>query len=281
MSALDLNNCAKLIRCCTLSIRYLCRGHRASASALEEIRANVHDEVMKMMNLSHTWLQSNLPHILTKINRVEFGILNEEDLERALRIDPNMPTSRKLCAVPFVGKDVPSRSSEFAQPDVVIGNTILAFRYDGMRPSDFRSLVKHMRGLMEEEYGKYEQRPSCREWIKWITMAGGKVRGIDALTASAARDGFADETKGEGPGGGGSKSPRASSRANQLASSTRSGDESKHDLNAIDAVTEELAELDGQELAEFRLDNVVPLQLVDLRNDELANFLYGSCRFVV
>jgi hypothetical protein len=31
-------------------------------------------------------------------------------------------------AVPFVGKDVPSRASEFAHPDVLIGLTILAFR---------------------------------------------------------------------------------------------------------------------------------------------------------
>jgi len=35
--------------------------------------------------------------------------------------DPKMPKSRKLLAVPFVGKDVPSRASEFSHPDVVIG----------------------------------------------------------------------------------------------------------------------------------------------------------------
>lgn len=31
------------------------------------------------------------------------------------------------------GKDVPSRASEFAHPDVVIGLTILAYRYEGLR----------------------------------------------------------------------------------------------------------------------------------------------------
>jgi hypothetical protein len=41
-----------------------------------------------------------------------------------------MPRTRKLLAVPFVGKDVPSRESEFSHPDVVIGLTILAFRYE-------------------------------------------------------------------------------------------------------------------------------------------------------
>ena len=47
-----------------------------------------------------------------------------------------MPTTRKLLAVPFLGKDVPSSASEFAHPDVVIGFTILAYRYEGMRDSD-------------------------------------------------------------------------------------------------------------------------------------------------
>lgn len=42
-----------------------------------------------------------------------------------------MPRSRTLTAVPFVGKDVPSAASEFAHPDVVIGLTIMAFRYEG------------------------------------------------------------------------------------------------------------------------------------------------------
>ena len=48
---------------------------------------------------------------------------------RALATDPFMPRSRRLLAVPFVGKDVPSRASEFSHPDVVIGMTILAYRY--------------------------------------------------------------------------------------------------------------------------------------------------------
>lgn len=37
--------------------------------------------------------------------------------------DPKMPKSRKLLAVPFVGKDVPSRASEFSHPDVVVGES--------------------------------------------------------------------------------------------------------------------------------------------------------------
>ena len=45
-----------------------------------------------------------------------------------------MPRSRKLTAVPFVGKDVPSRASEFSHPDIVIGFTILAYRYAVYQP---------------------------------------------------------------------------------------------------------------------------------------------------
>lgn len=41
----------------------------------------------------------------------------------------HVPRSRKYCAVPFIGKDVPSPASEFSHPDVVIGLTIMAFRY--------------------------------------------------------------------------------------------------------------------------------------------------------
>jgi hypothetical protein len=127
------------------------------------------DEYVKMLNLAHDLLHSFLPFVLGKvsagpvagcglladwparaqINRVSFGLLSDEDIARALQRDPKMPKSRKLTSVPFVGKDVPSgpplrcrpraprvtprhaESSEFAHPDVVIGLTILAYRYEG------------------------------------------------------------------------------------------------------------------------------------------------------
>ena len=47
----------------------------------------------------------------------ESDIMTEEDKKRAKKIDPLMPATRFKCAIPFVGKDVPSRSSEFAHPD--------------------------------------------------------------------------------------------------------------------------------------------------------------------
>ena len=65
------------------------------------------------------------------MNRVSFGLLNEDDCARALAVDPCMPRSRLKLAVPFVGKDVPSAASEFAHPDVTIGASVLAYRYSG------------------------------------------------------------------------------------------------------------------------------------------------------
>jgi hypothetical protein len=53
-----------------------------------------------------------------------------------------VPRSRKLCAVPFVGKDVPTAASEFSHPDIVIGLSILSYRYEGLRDSDFRRAME-------------------------------------------------------------------------------------------------------------------------------------------
>ena len=98
--------------------------------------------------------------------------------------DPTMPKSRSLTAVPFVGKDVPSERSEFAHPgislilaiilfsssivsfcittsipltviDIVIGLTILAFRYEGLRESDFITFMKDIQQKMWNEEGAY------------------------------------------------------------------------------------------------------------------------------
>ncbi len=133
---------------------------------------HVEDEFMKTINLGQSLLGSFLPFVLSKINRVSFGLLSAKEIKNFKEIDPTMPKSREvwhlrypcnslspapssrmsardrrspcrasvllelfslslvqLTAVPFVGKDVPSTRSEFAHPDVVIGCTILAYRF--------------------------------------------------------------------------------------------------------------------------------------------------------
>ena len=69
---------------------------------------------------------------MEKINRVGYGLMTDQELTEALLVDPRMPKSRRLTAVPFVGKDVPSPKSEFSHPDVLIGLTALAYRYQGL-----------------------------------------------------------------------------------------------------------------------------------------------------
>ena len=57
---------------------------------------------LQMLNLTHDWLRSFLPHVLTKIDRVGFGLLTPADLQRALEVTwfallhytPDMGTKR-------------------------------------------------------------------------------------------------------------------------------------------------------------------------------------------
>lgn len=129
------------------------------------------DELLKMMNLAHDWLESFLPFILSKIDRVSFGLLSADEIAKQFAADPKMPPSRKITAVPFVGKDVPSRRSEFAHLDIVIGLTIMAYRYEGLRAFDFRELMKSMQASVWEEYGPYHKRPSSRQFQVRLLLA--------------------------------------------------------------------------------------------------------------
>jgi hypothetical protein len=94
----------------------------------------------------------------------------EQCAEAAAAGGSAVPKSRRLCAVPFVGKDVPSAASEFSHPDVVIGMTVraiftiftffkirtlftlftrftlahqvCAYRHEGMRTPDFKKAMQ-------------------------------------------------------------------------------------------------------------------------------------------
>ena len=92
-----------------------------------------------------------------------------------------MPRSRKISAVPFVGKDVPSEASEFAHPDVMIGLTINAYRVEGLRRDDFRELMSTVQEKMWEEVGPYHKRPSSKRFVEWVTRAGALRRNNSAI----------------------------------------------------------------------------------------------------
>jgi hypothetical protein len=131
----------------------------------------------KLLNLAHDWLDSFMPHCLSKIDRVSFGIMNKGDFERAIKVDPFMPRTRSKLAIPFVGKDCPSRSSEFAHPDIILGLTVLGYRYEGLRWSDFEDMMANLRSSLTKEEGPWKGRKSAVRYARWVRVAGGCIRG--------------------------------------------------------------------------------------------------------
>ena len=108
-------------------------GGAAATRALQELhtsmeRGNIDSKSFQLLNLCSDWLRVYLPHVLQKIDRVSFGLLSVEEHARLLKSEPHMPRSRFKLAIPFVGKDCPSRASEFAHPDIIISLTVLAYR---------------------------------------------------------------------------------------------------------------------------------------------------------
>ena len=70
---------------------------------------------------------------------MHYGLLPDEMWREDQRLAKVI--GRKLCAVPYVGKDSPSEASEFSSPEVIIGFTILSYRYEGLRRIDAAVLL--------------------------------------------------------------------------------------------------------------------------------------------
>lgn len=156
-------------------LSYMTTGPLKDRTAASAVQVALDDEYMKMLNLSHDLLRNFIPHCLGKINRVSFGLLTKTDLRN--NVEKNVSLARRLAAVPFIGKDIPSRASQFSQPDIVIGLTILAYRYEGLRFSDFENVLNELREKLDSELGPYHKRPSALRYKAWVEEAGGKVRG--------------------------------------------------------------------------------------------------------
>merc|ERR1719502_1703061 len=99
-------------------------------------------KAFKLLNLSAEWLRTYLPHCLAKIDRVSFGLLSMAEYARLLKSEPHMPRSRFKLAIPFVGKDVPSRAADF-----------------------------------EKEVGPFPLRKSSQLYAAWVAAAGGIIKG--------------------------------------------------------------------------------------------------------
>jgi len=136
------------------------------------------DEAIKMTNLARDWLCSLLPHLLSKVDRVTFGLLQPADITMLERVTGSkLPRTRKLLAVPFIGKDIPSRTNEFSHPDVVLGLTIAAYRLEGLRRTDFMQVLRLMLEEYDNEAGPPSKRPAARKWADWVRLTGKRVRG--------------------------------------------------------------------------------------------------------
>ncbi|KAG5495830.1 hypothetical protein JIQ42_02697 [Leishmania sp. Namibia] len=165
----------------------------ADSHVSRELNAYMPHYGLQLLNLAHDWLHRLLPHVLAKIDRVSFGLLQPNDL--ALSGDAaRIPYSRKMTAVPFIAKDVPSRSSEFAHPDVVIGLTILAFRYEGLRVQDVKELVTQLKQDFARQAGPKEHRPAAKLYKHWLRLsssdraAAAKKAEMTVVATSAAAD---------------------------------------------------------------------------------------------
>ena len=123
---------------------------------------------VQVLNLAHELLTSIVPHLLGKVDHVTFGLIQPRD-EEVLPADP--PLSRMLLAVPFVGKDVPSAAAEFSQPDVLIGATILAYRYEGLRQTDVKRILRQLKRDFNQEQGAKAGRPAAKLFEGWVEAA--------------------------------------------------------------------------------------------------------------
>jgi hypothetical protein len=124
-----------------------------------------------LLNIARSWVNQYTQHCLSKRNRIEYGLIQESDTEAwklELKQDVVLATSRRLLAVPFIGKDVPSRVSEFSSPDVCIGLTFLAYKYEGMRASDISDLLCSMKRLYASEAGPIQSRNSWMEFAQFL-----------------------------------------------------------------------------------------------------------------
>ncbi|CAK9037999.1 unnamed protein product [Durusdinium trenchii] len=143
----------------------------------QQLLCNASAHAIRALNLTLTWLHHLMPYILSKVHRVSYGLLTGRTLE--LHRGAFMRQSRKLLAVPFIGKDAPSTSSEFSHPDVAIGFTILSYRLHGLRERDVLTLLNVLLDEMRAESTlSFHRRAACQAYVAMVVRAGSRVRGF-------------------------------------------------------------------------------------------------------
>ena len=159
-------------------------------------------QALALLNLCKTYVCSLLPHVLSKRDRVDFGLLSDEDAIRIKQMDIDEEEqrtgkaqtvtrkilltiarmSRELLAVPFMGKDAPSRSSEFANPEVIIGLTVAAYRIEGLRERDMKYLISQLLLDFGKSPAPQDQRFQHQEFERW------KASGLSRWAAAHGDD---------------------------------------------------------------------------------------------
>jgi hypothetical protein len=153
-------------------------------SLFQQVKHYFSPTAIQLLNLARDWIFTFLPHALSKVHRVSFGLLRDDDRQRwkqqiiaaaggdtTAADDFYIAKSRWSLAVPFIGKDVPSRAAEFAHPDVLLGLSILAFRYNGLRSSDVKLVIQNLKMTMLNEPGPFSERSTRMLFEEWKERA--------------------------------------------------------------------------------------------------------------
>ena len=174
---------------------YSLRGpFRCSDAVKRHLESNATPLAMKLLNLGYGWISVYLPHAMSKINRVTYGLLTQTELDEGKH---NGLASRKYCAVPFMGKDVPSPAAEFAHPDIIIGLTVAAYLHEGMRLENVSETTRMMKDELTKESGTLATRPQFVLFESYIK------RPFEIIIAEyARRSGAHTSIDGGGLGGG-------------------------------------------------------------------------------
>ena len=162
-------------------------------------------QTLALLNLCRTYVNSLMPHVLSKRVRIDFGLLSDEDAtrlklteweettarvggtERELTTEELLVinrTSRELLAVPFTGKDAPSKAAEFAIPEVIIGLTVVAYRREGLRDRDVVRLLTRLLLDSSKDFGtepdKREESQMLERWKQSAQQNWDKLHGDDS-----------------------------------------------------------------------------------------------------
>lgn len=68
------------------------------------MEAQLDKRSLALMNMASDWVRIFMPHTISKIDRVSYGLLSHAEFESLLKTEPHSPRSRFKLAIPFVGK---------------------------------------------------------------------------------------------------------------------------------------------------------------------------------